>query len=603
MGPLVPIAALAMAFDASWAVTVTQDGTIRTLDTGTEPRVLRQAVLVDGSQPVAVALADSRLIRVVWAAEDGIGLYENAAGNEPRLATFPVPAPIRALAFSPSGRIAIAGCADGTLLSLDTATGEFGRRVSIGLLPAGALAVASDEGPVVASLSDNSVRRFDLATGIAYVVATERTIRHVAITPDGNIVLALGAAGILYRWNVSLGRQPHLLELDEGSTALAVDSTGDKVLIGMPDGSLWLHDLAGGSAAEFGQPEASFPSAAQPSPASESTGAQRHVSEAAGLQTRPQARPDSGGVVDNDVGFTVYRPRFLSPGVWGTLLVFAHKTDPVVDPGLSPIDPVEVVEARAQAHFGASVAPPARVDARSALFRGARLRIVPDLPGIVCNPPEAELDWWEPVHEASFRLFAGPALNGSAVRGAVRIWFGSLLIGEVSLTITVRPGGAADDESVAERAPRYRKIFPSYSHLDHAIVEGFEDAARALGDQYLLDVLALRAGERWQPRLLELIAEADVFQLFWSSNSMRSVYCRQEWEHALSLRRQAFVKPLYWEDPLPEDMTEGLPPAALRELHFVRVRSNRSPATPPDGFVAQPAPPDGFPAQEFIAPD
>src|SRR6202035_3501266 len=106
----------------------------------------------------------------VWAAEDGLGLYENPDGDEPRQETFPVPAPIRALAFSPSGRIAIAGCADGTLLSLDTATGEFGRRVSIGLLPVGALAVASDEGPVVASLSDNSVRRFDLATGIAYEI-------------------------------------------------------------------------------------------------------------------------------------------------------------------------------------------------------------------------------------------------------------------------------------------------------------------------------------------------------------------------------------------------------------------------------------------------
>src|ERR1700733_5906980 len=234
MGPLVPTAALAMAADASWAVTVTQGGTIRTLGTGAQPRALRQAVPVDGSQPVAVALVDSRLIRVVWAADNGLSLYENADGDEPRLETFPAPAPIRALAFSPSGRIAIAGCADGTLLSLDTDTREFGRRVSIGLLPAGALAVASDEGPVVASLSDNSVRRFDLATGIAYVIATERTIRHVAITPDGNIVLALGAAGILYRWNVSLGRQPHLLELDEGSTARAVDSTGPKIAIGVP---------------------------------------------------------------------------------------------------------------------------------------------------------------------------------------------------------------------------------------------------------------------------------------------------------------------------------------------------------------------------------
>ena len=38
-------------------------------------------------------------------------------------------------------------------------------------------------------------------------------------------------------------------------------------------------------------------------------------------------------------------------------------------------------------------------------------------------------------------------------------------------------------------------------------------------------------------RLLELIDEADIFQLFWSSNSMRSEYVRREWEHALALGR------------------------------------------------------------------
>ena len=158
------------------------------------------------------------------------------------------------------------------------------------------------------------------------------------------------------------------------------------------------------------------------------------------------------------------------------------------------------------------------------------------------------------------------------VRGAVRFWCGPLLIGEVSLAISVRADLEPDGASMPERAPMYRKIFPSYSHLDLGIVEGFEDAARALGDRYLQDVLALRAGEHWQPRLLELIADADVFQLFWSSNSMRSPYCQQEWEHALALGRPLFVRPLYWEDPLPEDMALGLPPAGLRELHFVRVR-------------------------------
>ena len=53
--------------------------------------------------------------------------------------------------------------------------------------------------------------------------------------------------------------------------------------------------------------------------------------------------------------------------------------------------------------------------------------------------------------------------------------------------------------------------------------------------------LALRAGEQWQPRLLELIEDADVFQLFWSGNSMDSRHCRIEWEHALRLHRPQFI--------------------------------------------------------------
>ena len=101
-------------------------------------------------------------------------------------------------------------------------------------------------------------------------------------------------------------------------------------------------------------------------------------------------------------------------------------------------------------------------------------------------------------------------------------------------------------------------------------MDDFAEVVRALGDEYLQDVLTLRSGERWQARLPELIEEADVFQLFWSSNSMRSPYCREEWEHALALRRPLFVRPVYWEDPMPQDPTLGLPPVALRDLHFIK---------------------------------
>lgn len=70
---------------------------------------------------------------------------------------------------------------------------------------------------------------------------------------------------------------------------------------------------------------------------------------------------------------------------------------------------------------------------------------------------------------------------------------------------------------------------------------------------------------------MSLIEEADVFQLFWSTSSMRSTFVRQEWEHALQLRRNDFVRPVYWEDPLPADPALGLPPETLAALHFCRL--------------------------------
>jgi hypothetical protein len=253
-------------------------------------------------------------------------------------------------------------------------------------------------------------------------------------------------------------------------------------------------------------------------------------------------------------------------------MVFAHKTDLVEAPGQPPLDPNEQVETIARAHFGKIPARQSGEDARAGVFRGARLRITADLPGIVCNPDDAEFDWWEPVHHVVFRLLAPPDLAGSVVRGAVRIWCGPLIIGEVSLAIRVTASAlTAPPPTVTDSVPRYRKIFPSYSHADGAIVDGFAEIVRTFGDEYLRDVVAIRAGQRWRERLPELIAEADVFQLFWSSNSMRSRYCREEWEHALALGRPFFVRPFYWEDPRPEDRANGLPPAALDALQFVKV--------------------------------
>ena len=81
--------------------------------------------------------------------------------------------------------------------------------------------------------------------------------------------------------------------------------------------------------------------------------------------------------------------------------------------------------------------------------------------------------------------------------------------------------------------------------------------------------MTLRAGEVWDQRLLEIMKQADVFQLFWSWNALSSPLVREEWRQALALNRPHFVRPVYWEEPLPEQA--GLPPVELRRLHFQRV--------------------------------
>src|SRR5947208_15611123 len=99
------ITAVARAPDASWAVTVSAEGTVQTWRTGVPARVIHWAVPIDGSQPVAVARAGDR-IRVLWADGATIRLHENVRGARPRDAGCGAPAPGQALAMSPAAVLA-----------------------------------------------------------------------------------------------------------------------------------------------------------------------------------------------------------------------------------------------------------------------------------------------------------------------------------------------------------------------------------------------------------------------------------------------------------------------------------------------------------------
>jgi hypothetical protein len=288
-------------------------------------------------------------------------------------------------------------------------------------------------------------------------------------------------------------------------------------------------------------------------------------------------------VLDDDVQFTVYRPTEIAPDNWHPLLVFAHRTTPVLRRDGRVIDPVAEVSQQAQTLLAAEAGPYAGVSADSAtgIARGVELLFEPWLTNGQFNPSRATLRWEEPVHRVEFRLRVPASTSGLRLTGGLRVFLGVVLIGEVTFRVEVRPARPVVAPPVEPlHVRRYRHIFASYSHKDADVVRRVSDVVSVTGDRYLVDVQDLRSGELWEPRIAELIEEADLFQLFWSTNAMTSKFVRKEWEHALGLGRSEFIRPFYWEDPLPSDPMRGLPPDALRRVHFARLPSSRTGTIP-----------------------
>jgi serine/threonine protein kinase len=318
-------------------------------------------------------------------------------------------------------------------------------------------------------------------------------------------------------------------------------------------------------------------------------------------EDEPQVRHDAE-VLDDDVQFTVYRPHRIDPGRWYRLLAFAHKSEPFVDDTLGPIDPLEQVRTEAAARLGDSLDEYATTsdDSSQDLPRGSTLTFVPNVDGIEFNPDSRSFRWLEPVHQEEFHMRASPALDGRRARGTLAVYFGSILIAEVNLSIKVG-GPQAEPSAGAEHAKPFRRIFVSYSHRDLAVVEQVETFLSIVGDEFMQDIRDLRAGEVWQERIAEMIRSADIFQLYWSNNSMRSEFVQREWMYALSLRRPYFIRPTFWEQPLPALPELDLPPEALRRLHFSYLpgvlRPRGLPAPPP---VAQATPAQAPAASQVV---
>lgn len=280
-------------------------------------------------------------------------------------------------------------------------------------------------------------------------------------------------------------------------------------------------------------------------------------------------------VRDEGVEFTVYRPEVVEAARPYKIIVFAY-----VGPRAGGVDEAATgaqIETRVEEALAGAGAgyQPLGGDAKKSLPRDGLVTFKLTFEGLKFEGSTSySFSWTGEFHQKDFTFTAPPELEGKTVYGNLRVLAGVVLVAEIGMSILVDTAAArhaAGSPPLAQSAPPYRNIFVSYSREDSAIVRRVAGYARSTGDKFLIDVDELRSGQEWWPTLQDKIKQADIFQLFWSTNAMRSPEVKREWEYALSLGKPDFVRASYWEEPLPRDETLGLPPLAIDKTHFYRI--------------------------------
>lgn len=275
-------------------------------------------------------------------------------------------------------------------------------------------------------------------------------------------------------------------------------------------------------------------------------------------RTVGRPRSPSHATVDlRPTQFTVFYPTHPPARHWSTLLAYVHLPSAVPDM-------MKHAKGRMRESGRMGMAESAIV---SRIEAGASIRVIPQSETFEFSPREMSFSLIEDLHCAEFRMRQLPTTDGSVrFRRRIRVKFvvGYVLVGEAMIAYDDAIDASHDStEEYAETTTEpYQAVFVSYAWEDGGIVDQLELAYHALGLDYLRDIRALRSGETWSTRVLAMIDRADVFQLCWSHAASRSDHVAEEWRHALMRGEPGFVRPVYWERPIPAV------PDELAHLHF-----------------------------------
>jgi hypothetical protein len=190
-----------------------------------------------------------------------------------------------------------------------------------------------------------------------------------------------------------------------------------------------------------------------------------------------------------------------------------------------------------------------------------------EIEGFVLRERADTLLWTGQPEGATFIFDVAKACRWGQHTGTVRIWQDGTPVGRISFQIeVVRDAHGARNQPVGNEARHYRACFCSYSSLDRSEMLKRAQGLRATGLETFIDVLSLRPGDVWNPKIFEAIDESDLFVVIWSKNARDSKWVKKESRYALKRYKQ-HGNPDF--RPIP---VEGPPiasvPLGLQAYHF-----------------------------------
>jgi hypothetical protein len=190
-----------------------------------------------------------------------------------------------------------------------------------------------------------------------------------------------------------------------------------------------------------------------------------------------------------------------------------------------------------------------------------------EIEGFVFHERTDTLLWTGRPQAATFRFDVPKGCKWGQHTGTVRISKDGTPVGRISFQIeVVRDAHGARKRPVGKEARHYHACFCSYSSLDREEMLKRAQGLQAVGLETFIDVLKLRPGDEWNPKIFAAIDESDLFVVIWSKNARDSKWVKKESRYALNRYKQHGSPDFR---PIP---VEGPPiasvPRGLRAYHF-----------------------------------